>query len=51
MVLQMFFAAKQNEFINLYSKASPQEKAEAVNLLTKYDPVNGQKYNAISGSK
>lgn len=51
MVIQMFFAAKQNEFINLYSKASPQEKAEAVNLLTKYDPVNGQKYAAISGSK
>lgn len=51
MVIQMFFAAKQNELINLYSKASPLEKAEAVNLLTKYDPVNGQKYNAITGSK
>jgi hypothetical protein len=51
MVIQMFFAAKQNELINLYSKASPQEKAEVVNLLTKYDPVNAQKYNAITNSK
>jgi hypothetical protein len=48
MIMQQFFVAKQNEFINIYSKASPQEKAEAVNLLTKYDPVNGQKYSAIS---
>jgi hypothetical protein len=47
MILQQFFAAKSPELINIYSKASPQEKAEMVNLLTKLDPVNGQKYAAM----
>ena len=48
MILQQFFAAKSTELINIYSKAAPQEKAEMVNLLTKLDPVNGQKYSTIS---
>lgn len=48
MILKMFMNAKQNELIGLYSGAPPQEKNEAVNLLTKYDPVNGQRYSAIN---
>jgi hypothetical protein len=47
MILQQFFAAKSLELINVYSKAAPQEKAEMMNLLTKLDPVNGQKYSTI----
>lgn len=48
MVLQMFFNAKSTELISLYSKASPTEKTELRNLLTKFDPVNSQKYEAMS---
>jgi len=48
MILQQFFAAKSSELINIYSKASPTEKAEMMNLLTKLDPVNGQKYSTIN---
>jgi hypothetical protein len=47
MIMQQFFAAKSQELINIYSKASPQEKNEMSNLLTKLDPVNGQKYAAM----
>lgn len=47
MIMQQFFAAKSTELINIYSKASPQEKAEMSTLLTKLDPVNGQRYAAM----
>lgn len=46
--LQLFFAAKSGELVTLYSKAPPLEKTEAKNLLSKLDPPNNQKYEALS---
>lgn len=44
---QVFFQAKANELVNIYSAASPQEKTSAYNILQKVDPGNVSKYNAL----
>jgi len=47
MFMQNFFSAKSEEIINIFSKATPQEKTTAVNTLVKLDASNSQKYQAI----
>ena len=47
MVLQVFMQAKQEEFVNIFSKATPNEKTNAVQLLSKLDASNASKYQAI----
>ncbi len=49
--LQLILEAKRNEFIELYSEGSVMEKTEAVNILTKIDPANSSKYQAILKSQ
>lgn len=44
MVLPFFFQGKTQEFIGLFSKASPQEKQRAKELLQKLDVSNAGKY-------
>lgn len=44
MVLQMFFDSKRNELINIFTKASPTEKAMAYNLLVKLDGKKADMY-------
>jgi hypothetical protein len=43
----VFFTAKSAELIEIYSKADPQEKLAAVNILSQADPANGLKYQAL----
>ena len=47
MIMQLFFEAKQDELINIFSQASPSEKTAAYNLLVKVDPTNTSKYQVI----
>jgi len=42
----VFFTAKSDEFIAIYSKAPQQEKVAAMNILNQVDPSNGLKYQA-----
>lgn len=45
--LQVFFNAKSDEIINIFSGAFPDEKAKVVNLLNEIDPTNSNKYQKI----
>ena len=44
MINQFFFQGKANELINIFSKGLPQEKMQAVEILTKLDLSNSAKY-------
>jgi hypothetical protein len=44
MILQFFFQGKTQELIKLFSKASPPEKAKALEYLQKLDISNSSKY-------
>ncbi|WP_374949054.1 DUF4835 family protein [Mucilaginibacter sp.] len=44
-----FYTAKDDELVSLFSNASPQEKLQAMNILTAADPSNGGKYQTLSG--
>lgn len=47
MILRTFFIAKTDEIVNVFSKAPSQEKTEVVNLCSKLDPINTNKFKAI----
>jgi hypothetical protein len=44
MILQFFFQGKTQELIRIFSKASPQEKVKALELLQRLDISNAAKY-------
>jgi hypothetical protein len=44
----VFFSAKSDELVNIFSKGDPREKTDAINLLTQADPSNGNKYLNIA---
>lgn len=44
MILQFFFEGKSQELINIFSKASPPDKARALEFLQKLDVPNAPKY-------
>lgn len=44
---QIFFMAKADELVNIFSNSSPQEKTNAFNLLQLVDPGNLSKYNKL----
>ena len=44
MVLQFFFQGKSTEWIKIFSKASPPDKATALDILTRLDITNAGKY-------
>lgn len=44
MFMQFFFQNRSNEFIKLFSKASPDIKQKAVEVLQKLDPANSSNY-------
>lgn len=50
MIMQVLLQAKSDELVNVYSKATPQEKAIAVQVLSKLDASNSSKYQAIMKS-
>lgn len=47
-VLKLFFDAKKEEIINIYSEAFPNEKARIVKTLVEIDPSNSTRYQSIS---
>lgn len=48
--MELFFNAKVDEVVNVFSKGLPDEKAKAVETLTKVDPANSTKYFKIQGN-
>ena len=51
MILQLFFGAKSDELLGIYSKAPPAEKAKAVSYLTRLDPLNADSYQQLLTGK
>lgn len=47
-IMQMWSESKSKETINIYEEAPAQEKIEIANILRKVDPVNANKYNALT---
>ncbi len=47
-ILQMFFDAKSDELVNIFSKSYPDERARVLAILNEIDPSNGSKYSKIS---
>ncbi|KAF0235444.1 MAG: hypothetical protein FD181_3521 [Prolixibacteraceae bacterium] len=47
-ILQMFFDAKSDELVNVFTKSYPDEKARVLSILNEIDPSNGNKYTRIS---
>ena len=47
MLMQVFFSAKSEELQKLFSKAMPQEKSRAVELLSQMDVPNAQRYQQL----
>jgi hypothetical protein len=50
MIMQVYLQGKSDELVNIYSKATPQEKSNAVQILSKLDASNSSKYQAIMKS-
>jgi len=50
--LQVFFDAKSEELINIFSESFSMEKGRAIDVLSEVDPANATKYNkSITGNK
>jgi hypothetical protein len=50
-LLQVFFDAKSDELVNIFSKSFPDEKARVSAILNECDPSNGSKYEKILKSE
>lgn len=46
-ILQVFFDAKSDELVNIFSKSFPDERNRVVAILNECDPSNGSKYEKI----
>ena len=46
-LVKMFFDAKSDEIINIYSGAFPDEQSKIINILNDLDPSNSNKYQNI----
>ena len=49
-IMELFFNAKTDELVNIFSKGSPEEKTRIVEILTTVDPANSTKYFKIQGN-
>ena len=49
-LMQVFFNAKADEIVNLFTPAYPEQKAKLVNTLNQIDPGNSSKYGRILGN-
>lgn len=47
-ILQMFFDAKADELVNIFSKSTPDERNRVMTILNEVDPSNGSKYEKIA---
>lgn len=50
-ILQVFFDAKSDELVNVFSKSFPDEKNRVMAILNEVDPSNGSKYKRIEESQ
>lgn len=50
-ILTIFFDAKADELVNIFSESFTDEKKRAYNILSEIDPANIKKYNKIIGQK
>ena len=46
--LTLFFLAKSDEIVNLFTPAEPEEKTKVLALVNEIDPANATKYNKIN---
>jgi hypothetical protein len=46
----IFFTAKRDELVSIFSKADQREKTDAITNLTQIDPANGNKYQNIKAN-
>ncbi|HSA05191.1 MAG TPA: DUF4835 family protein, partial [Tenuifilaceae bacterium] len=49
--LQLFFDAKNDELVNVFSESFPTERARVVNILIEVDNPNASKYKTILEQK
>ncbi len=49
-IMELFFDAKSDEIVNIFSKGFPDEKAKIVETLSTVDPANSSKYFKITGN-
>ncbi|GAB2703917.1 DUF4835 family protein [Mucilaginibacter koreensis] len=47
MLPNLFFSAKRDELVSIYSGANIQQKQQAANIFLKADPANGNKYQVL----
>ncbi|MDG2263960.1 MAG: DUF4835 family protein, partial [Flavobacteriales bacterium] len=50
-ILKLFFDAKSDEIVKIYSEAFPNEQARIIKTLIEIDPANSSKYQAIIKSE
>jgi hypothetical protein len=50
-ILKLFFDAKADEIVNIYSEAFPNEQARIIKTLVEIDPSHSSKYQAITKSE
>jgi hypothetical protein len=50
-ILQMFFDAKSDELVKIFSKSFPDERNRVLTILNEIDPSNGNKYEKIAESE
>jgi len=43
----VFFTAKADELVSIYTRASSADKIAAMNILLQADPADGDKYNTL----
>jgi hypothetical protein len=46
----IFYTAKSDELVSIYTKAEPDDRLQAMNLLLQADPANGNKYQTLQKS-
>jgi hypothetical protein len=46
----IFFTAKSDELVSIFSKADSKEKTDAITILSQVDPANGPKYQGIKAN-
>lgn len=51
MLNQVFFSAKADEIVGIFSKADPIEKTKIYNIMVEADPANTTKYEALKNGK
>jgi len=49
-IMELYFNAKADEYVNIFSKAPPDEKVKIVETLTTVNPSNSTKYFKIQGN-